>query len=145
MKKLILIAVAALFSINSSAQLISNNHLFQLGDYSMFCENKDKMLYKCGGDFTFECKNKREFDNFVQFVTENEERIKEEFKVYFKIKEISKRYSMSIITYYIVMEVYDVKSYDEYMESIWADNKYKRAEEEKKRQKRMDNLNAIFQ
>ena len=145
MKKLILIAVAALFSITASAQLASNNHLFQLGDYSMFCENKDKMLYKCGGDFTFECNNKREFDNFVQFVTENEELIKKEFKVYFKIKEINKRYAMSIITYYIVMEVYDVKSYDEYMESIWADNKLKRAEEEKKRQKRMDNLNAIFQ
>lgn len=147
MKKLILIAVAALFSITASAQLVwlDSYFEFRLGGYYLTSLLSDNIPWYCGGDFYFSSKDKEEFDHFVQFVTDNEERIEKEFNVYFRIKEIKKQRIKRITKYYIVMEVLDVKRYDDYVSYLATKEERAKAKYDAEKKKRMDSLDKVFQ
>lgn len=147
MKKLILIAVSALFNITASAQLLWLDGFFEfkLGGYYLTSLPSESVYGYCGGDFYFSSKDKEEFDHFVQFVTDNEERIEKEFNVYFRIKEIKKQRIKRITEYYIVMEVLDVKRYDDYLAYLATKEERAKARYDAEKKKRMDNLDKVFQ
>ena len=145
MKKLILIAVSALFSITASAQLSDTKNEFKLGGYYLLGMTSENAPWYCGGDFCFSSNDKEEFDHFVQFVTDNEERIEKEFNVYFRIKEIKKQRIKRITEYYIVMEVLDVKRYDDYLAYLATKEERAKAKYDAEKKKRMDSLDKVFQ
>ena len=141
MKKILLILVAAFFTISANAQLSKCYETFKVGEYVFKpAVSYEWNINKSMGGGTYECyaEDIEEVNALADFILENKKALENKYGV--TIMSIDHGFESHLI----YVEVYNTKAYDKYQEA----RRRKMIAGEKKaaqeKQKREDSLNKIF-